>query len=409
MREFNVVGRILIGEATALLFAIVDLLGAVTDFLSQALGNDEKGKVDSILEDVADDTLAEVDRTVRVALFKEQVECGTDGVSNEAAGVSADGLNTLRVHLVRRVRVRVVHARIPLLIHQQVGVIDFFELELDRLDEQLADFFGRLLTEPHGLGTITRPKQHHDRVSVTVNNIGIVLERLTSFRVNILLAVNFNDARLRRLNHLTAESGDTGGDCKTRQLADLSASEPVHTVSADFQSQLAAVKHRLHKWVFGLFELFLSLLTGRNQLFENNGQNALLEIGFYEKVAVGRPSQVLRLELISRLLVWHVCRVTKVVSHHDRRVQRGEVERRDRPLVEALLRVDDDSTFELLARHVGAARRNNHVVALGFSVQLTGDLDLLAAREQETERYAGDPRHLGQVEQAHQLVEQPQR
>jgi len=69
VREFNVVGRILIGEATTLLFAIVDLLGAVTDFLSQALGNDEKGKVDSILEDVADDTLAEVDRTVRVALL----------------------------------------------------------------------------------------------------------------------------------------------------------------------------------------------------------------------------------------------------------------------------------------------------------------------------------------------------
>lgn len=69
MREFNVVGRILIGEAAALLFTIVNLLAAVTDFLSQALGNDEKGKVNSILEDVADDALAEVDRTVRVALL----------------------------------------------------------------------------------------------------------------------------------------------------------------------------------------------------------------------------------------------------------------------------------------------------------------------------------------------------
>ena len=43
-------------------------------------------------------------------------------------------------------------------------------------------------------------------------------------------------------------------------------------------------------------------------------------------------------------------RVAEVVRHHDRRVQRAEVERRDRHLVERLLRLDNRGAFVLFVR-----------------------------------------------------------
>lgn len=266
MSEVRVVGSVLGGAKSlfSLLLARAAFLIviAVADLLCQALGDDKQGQVNPILKNIADDAFAVLNRGMLVAVLKHQIESAGHRIADEAAGISPDCLNALRVHLVRLVRVRVIHSRVPLLVHQQVRMIDLFELKFDRLNEELADNFSRLRSESHSLCAVVGSKQHHDGIGVSVDDVGIELERFARLFINIILVVLFDDGGLGGLDHLTTERSDTGGDGETRQLADLRTSEAIDTICADLQRQLTAVKHRLYKWIFGFLQLLFSLFTG---------------------------------------------------------------------------------------------------------------------------------------------------
>lgn len=129
----------------------------------------------------------------------------------------------------------------------------------------------------------------------------------------------------------------------------------------------------------------------------------------HEVVPVRSLGDVLRIESLGYCWIWHVSGVAKVVRHHDRRVERSEIKGRYGLLVEALLRVNDNGTFELLSGVLNSSNRDYQVHVLGLSVKLTSNLNLLASGEQEADGNTSDTSHLGQVEEAHQLVEESQR
>ena len=64
---------------------------------------------------------------------------------------------------------------VPLLVHQQVRVVDLLELELDRLDEAARHHVGRLLPHRHRLLQVGGPKLDHHRVGVAVHHHRVVL------------------------------------------------------------------------------------------------------------------------------------------------------------------------------------------------------------------------------------------
>ena len=191
-------------------------------------------------------------------------------------------------------------------------------------------------------------------------------------------------------------------------MTNLRSSETVHTIGADLERKLTTIEHGANKWVRRLLQLLLRLLSRSNEFFKNDRQDALLYMRLDKVVAVRRPRHLVA-HLLSLEPVRYIRSIAKVVRHHNRRIQGCKIERRDRLVVVALLWVDDDGALKLVTRALTAAHGNDEVHALSFTVQLTSDLDLLSAREQERNGNACDSRHLGQVEQTHELVEQAER
>ena len=70
---------------------------------------------------------------------------------------------------------RVGARRVPLLVHQQIRVVDLLELEFDRLDEAARHHVGRLLPHRHRLLQVGGPKLDHHRVCVAVHHHRVVL------------------------------------------------------------------------------------------------------------------------------------------------------------------------------------------------------------------------------------------
>ncbi len=63
------------------------------------------------------------------------MQAGLDDGRYQAAIVSSNSFNPLRVHFVVLFRFRPVESGIALLANQQVGEVDLLEFELDGLDE----------------------------------------------------------------------------------------------------------------------------------------------------------------------------------------------------------------------------------------------------------------------------------
>mmetsp|Transcript_51606 Transcript_51606/g.118536 ORF Transcript_51606/g.118536 Transcript_51606/m.118536 type:complete len:310 (-) Transcript_51606:743-1672(-) len=103
-------------------------------------------------------------------------------------------------------------------------------------------------------------------------------------------------------------------------------------------------------------------------------------------------------------------RVAQVVRHHDGRVERREIERRNRLLVEALDWIDDSRALKLVAfLRLARSYREEQPERLHLAVELRHDLDLLATSEQVREGHAGDASHLDVIDDAHELLQQPLR
>ena len=154
----------------------------------------------------------------------------------QCAIVSTNCLDSFAIHLVVFVRSSEVETGVSLLVDQQVRMVNFLELELDRLDELLGHVRGGLLSEFHGFGDCLNAEFDHDGVSVTVNDLGIEL-------VSVIDGVPLLHFVFGEFNHFTSEGCDALRDLKTGQFADLCASETVDGVSTDLQSQLSTIKN----------------------------------------------------------------------------------------------------------------------------------------------------------------------
>ena len=229
-----------------------------------------------------------------------------------------------------------------------------------------------------------------------------------------LVAVAARHLRLGGLDHLAAVRRHRRRDLQAGELAHLRACEAVHRVGRHLECELAAVIDSILEHVgvlpFGLlrFHVGLRLLARREQLLEHLREDPLARVRLDEDVAGGRLGVRVGREAGDVLRPLDEGRVAQVVRHHDRRVQRREVERRHRLAVEALLGLDDGGAFELVALlRLPRRRRDEEPLLAALAVELRHDLDLLAAREEVRERHAGDARHLGVVDDAHQLREKP--
>eukprot|EP00052_Salpingoeca_macrocollata_P022772 m.198848 g.198848 ORF g.198848 m.198848 type:complete len:517 (-) comp21887_c0_seq1:1441-2991(-) len=101
--------------------------------------------------------------------------------------------------------------------------------------------------------------------------------------------------------------------------------------------------------------------------------------------------------------------VAQVVRHHDGGVQRGEIQRGNRHVVEAFLRVNHCGAFVLVLRALRVGHGNDEILLARLAHQLRHHLDLLSTRQQVAERHPCDTRHLHVVVHAHQFVQQTQR
>ena len=116
-------------------------------------------------------------------------------------------------------------------------------------------------------------------------------------------------------------------------------------------------------------------------------------------------------------------RVAKVVCLHDRVVEGGEIQGRDRNVVVASLRLDDSRPLVCLvprACEEQSARDQVHhalkgltfrfhgryeiIILSRLSEKLRNYLDLLSAGKQIVKRDPSDSRHLGIVYKTHELV-----
>jgi len=103
------------------------------------------------------------------------------------------------------------------------------------------------------------------------------------------------------------------------------------------------------------------------------------------------------------------------MSHHDRRVQRTEIQGCNGNVVEALLGLDNCSSepSTRVQRHrevpngchtFAVEVRDDVILFVGFPVQLRQHFDGLASREEVIERYARHTRHLSAVDETRELV-----
>lgn len=97
------------------------------------------------------------------------------------------------------------------------------------------------------------------------------------------------------------------------------------------------------------------------------------------------------------------------MSHHNRRVKRGEIQRGYRVLIETPSWLDNHSTFVLFSIVTFALNWDHQVVLSGFSVELRCHLDLLSASEEEDNGDTGDSCHLRLIEYAHEFLHEAKR
>ena len=93
------------------------------------------------------------------------------------------------------------------------------------------------------------------------------------------------------------------------------------------------------------------------------------------------------------------------MRHHDRRVQRLEIERRDRRVVRPFLRLEHGRTLVRFLGDRAVFDRRDHVPEFSrLLTQLGKHLDLLPALHQECQGDPGRLRHLQEVEQCTQFL-----
>ena len=93
----------------------------------------------------------------------------------QGAVISSHSFDTLAVHLVVLVWPGEVQPGVPLLVDEQVGMVHFHELKLDRFDELFRDKLCGLMSELHGLGDGGDSELDHDRIGVPVDDFGVEL------------------------------------------------------------------------------------------------------------------------------------------------------------------------------------------------------------------------------------------
>ena len=83
------------------------------------------------------------------------------------------------------------------------------------------------------------------------------------------------------------------------------------------------------------------------------------------------------------------------MGYHDTRIQRCEIERGNRTLVEVLLRLDNHSPFELLVSFLRPLTGYDHIILRSLPIQLRGHFYLLSPREQVIQGDSCHSHHLG--------------
>ena len=263
---------------------------------------------------------------------------------------------------------------------------------------------GGFLAQPHRLFQIGDVELDHHGVRVAVDDV-----RVRGVAVRGVVPLQNQVPRL--VDHVAAEGCRGGGNLEARQRAHCRAREPVHAVRGNLQRQLATVQHSLLQRVLRFLQVRLGALARAEQLLENLGEDALGFVRAHEHVAGGRLGEV-RLRQPPDGVRGHERAVAQVVRHHDGRVQRREVQRRDRHLVVPRLGVqhgralERDAALRLVALPLLGHVRYEQAPLRGFAQDLRHHLDGLPAREQEGQRHAGDARHLDVVVHVHQLVKQ---
>ena len=254
--------------------------------------------------------------------------------AHESAVITAHRLDTLGVHLIVRLWTRPVQTSIALLVDQQVGKVDLFELESNRLDKRLAHVLGRLRTKCHGLLDVTHAKLDHHRVCITVDNDCIM-------GVAVLDRVPRLDLALGLLNHLTAIRCDTHGNLQAWQTADRRACKTVHGICTHLQRKLTTIQHRTPQRVCLLLKIGLGRLARCQQMLQYIGQQSLSTRGRDEIVLVRRHDIVLPFDQCQPLngALVDQRRIAQIVRHHNGRIQRRKIQRGNGLVIVALLRI----------------------------------------------------------------------
>ena len=97
------------------------------------------------------------------------------------------------------------------------------------------------------------------------------------------------------------------------------------------------------------------------------------------------------------------------MSHHDRRVKRGEIECGNGMGVEASSWLNDNGTFIFALICSFTFNRDQKIMLPRLAIELRGDLDLLTSCEEISDGNTSDTSHLSLVEQTHQLLHKSKR
>lgn len=148
-------------------------------------GDDQVADVHLVGEEVPDSGSDEISSLLRVPLLQDYVQALGDDVPHETAIVPPHRLDPLAVHLVVPFRVGPKQRCVPLLVHEKVGVVNLFKLELDGPHEERVDVVRRLHRSAHHVlqHVVIRRKvapghaeTDHHGIRVPVDHLCIVLE-----------------------------------------------------------------------------------------------------------------------------------------------------------------------------------------------------------------------------------------
>ena len=380
--------------------------------LGERLGDDQVRDVEPVHEQVGDGPLDVGDGLRDAAVDEDVVQDRADDVRDERAVVPADGLDALHVELVVGLRPRPEQPGVALLVHEHVREVDLLELEADGPREGLRDGDGGLPAEPHRrLEELAVGAHPLGAVEVDHDGVGVAVDDGRVPGVPVRLRVLPLDDGLRLVDHSAPVGGDGGADLEAAEAAELRPREAVHAVRADLERVLAAVQDGVLERVLGLRHGLLRELPRAEELVQDFRENAV-ELGVLDEAVARGGARVLRVVEELRVARADEGRVAEVVRHHDRGVQRGEVERRDGLLVKAPFGLDDGRALEA-GGVVGArgplAGREEQLAVFGLSEHLRKDLDLLAALDEPRDWDPRDSGHFDVVDEEHELLDEPKR